>query len=84
MRRRISLTVTEELLRAVDWHRRKIGESRSRFIEAALSDYVKHLDRNELDARELELINRRADFLNREAVDVLDYQVTNGMRLSAG
>lgn len=32
------------------------------------------LTRNEQNARDLEIINRRADFLNREASDVLGYQ----------
>jgi DNA-binding protein HU-beta len=32
------------------------------------------LTRSEQNARDLEIINRRADFLNREASDVLEYQ----------
>ena len=32
------------------------------------------LTRNEQNARDLEIINRRADFLNQEARDVLEYQ----------
>jgi hypothetical protein len=33
------------------------------------------LIRRQQDARDLEIINRRADHLNREAADVLTYQV---------
>jgi hypothetical protein len=36
---------------------------------------MEQIARNETNARDLEAINRRADRLNREAQDVLDYQV---------
>jgi hypothetical protein len=31
---------------------------------------------DEMNARDLEIINRRADYLNKEAADVLSYQAT--------
>ena len=37
--------------------------------------YVAQLARREAEARDLEILNRRADSLNEEACDVLDYQV---------
>jgi hypothetical protein len=33
------------------------------------------MTRQEQNAKDLEIINRRADDLNKEALDVLDYQV---------
>ncbi len=44
-------------------------------MEEAVRSYVAQLDRREADARDLEILNRRADKLNDEASDVLDYQV---------
>jgi len=36
--------------------------------------FIGQLIRNEQNARDLEIINRRADFLNQQASDVLEYQ----------
>ncbi len=37
--------------------------------------FMAQMAQNEQDAKDLALINRRADRLNREAADVLGYQV---------
>lgn len=69
---RTSVTLPADLLRLVD---RIAGETnRSRVIEDALRDFVERRARGERDARDLETINRNAERLNDEAVDVLDYQ----------
>ena len=47
----------------------------SDFIETAVWTFIGQLIRDEQNARDLEIINRRADFLNQEAADVLAYQV---------
>ena len=66
------MTLPADLLRLVD---RIAGETnRSRVIEDALRDFVERRARGERDARDLETINRNAERLNDEAVDVLDYQ----------
>jgi hypothetical protein len=54
-----------------------LGEfkSRSDFLECAAKNYLMQLARKEKDSRDLEIINRKADALNREAEDVLDFQV---------
>ena len=49
--------------------------SRSELIECAIRAFLAQLVREEQDNRELELINRYADELNQEALDVLGYQV---------
>ena len=48
----------------------------TQFIEAALQSYIAHLTRSEQNAKDLEIINHYADDLNREALDVLEYQVS--------
>ena len=50
-------------------------KNRSEFIEEAIRTFIKQLIRKEQDARDLEIINHHADYLNREAADVLAYQV---------
>ena len=69
-----SITLSRELLDAVDAQTGR-GRSRSEFIEAALQAFLDKSMRDERGARDLEILNRRATRLNREAVDVLAYQV---------
>lgn len=74
MKIKTSITVDKGLLETVD----KLSgryRNRSELIEAALQAYIAGITRHEQDARDLEIINRRADDLNKEALDVLDYQV---------
>lgn len=69
-----SITVDKDLLEAVD----KLSctdKNRSEIIEAAIYAYIAQFARAEQNANDLELINKRADDLNEEALDVLDYQV---------
>jgi metal-responsive CopG/Arc/MetJ family transcriptional regulator len=69
-----SIIVEKDLLDAVD---RLSGDNknRSEFIEAAIEAYVAQVSLHAGDAKDLEIINERADDLNEEALDVLDYQV---------
>jgi metal-responsive CopG/Arc/MetJ family transcriptional regulator len=73
MKTKISITLSTDLLLKID---RLIGfdGSRSAFIEKVLSDHLQKLEREEIGARELILLNANADYLNREAEDVLRYQ----------
>jgi metal-responsive CopG/Arc/MetJ family transcriptional regulator len=73
MKVRTSVTVDRGLLETVD----KLSDKgdRSAFIEAALRLYILQFVRDDQNAKDLETINRRADDLNKEALDVLDYQV---------
>ena len=74
MKVKTSITLSEDLLKAIDEY---AGESknRSEFIEEAVRAFITRLIQRQQDARDLELINRHADSLNREAADVLTYQV---------
>jgi|GEM_PF-1012271 len=46
----------------------------SSFLEAAAWAYITRLHRAEQNARDVEIINANAEYLNSEAMDVLDYQ----------
>ena len=71
MKVKTSITLSRELLAALD---RKAVENRSEFIEKALWAYIAEIARKERTARDVRLINERADALNAEAGDVLAYQ----------
>ena len=47
---------------------------RSAFIEAVLTQYLRKRARAQVEARELELINKSANELNAEVEDILRYQ----------
>ncbi len=46
-------------------------------IETALRDYVAKETHQELNRRDIEIINANADKLNEEALDTLEYQQVN-------
>jgi metal-responsive CopG/Arc/MetJ family transcriptional regulator len=73
MKEKTSITLSSDVLAQVD---RKAGAkaSRSAFIEGVLREYFKAKAREAINARDLELINANADYLNREMEDVLEYQ----------
>jgi metal-responsive CopG/Arc/MetJ family transcriptional regulator len=74
MKVKTSITLSGGTLVAID---RNLGEfkSRSDFLECAAKNYLTQLARKEKDRRDLEIINRRSVALNREAEEVLDFQV---------
>ncbi len=74
MKVKTSVTLSEDLIETID---RQSGPqtNRSEFIEKALRCYISQIIRDQKNARDLEIINRRADQLNDEATDVLSYQV---------
>jgi metal-responsive CopG/Arc/MetJ family transcriptional regulator len=73
MKVKTSITLSENLLTTID---QLAGEykNRSFFLETAAWAFIEYLRRAERDARDLEILNRRADALNEEALDVLSYQ----------
>jgi metal-responsive CopG/Arc/MetJ family transcriptional regulator len=74
MKIKTSITLSEDLLKAIDEYAREYN-NRSEFIEKAVRVFIRQLIRRQQDARDLKIINRRADYLNQEAMDVLAYQV---------
>jgi metal-responsive CopG/Arc/MetJ family transcriptional regulator len=74
MKVKTSITLSEDLLKAIDQFSGQY-KNRSDFIETASWALVTQLIRDAQNAKDLEIINRRADHLNREAAEVLTYQV---------
>jgi metal-responsive CopG/Arc/MetJ family transcriptional regulator len=75
MKDKTSITLSREVLAGID---RLAGsrQSRSAFIEAVLRRFLRSRARAEIEAHDLERINRASDRLNAEAAEVLDYQVS--------
>lgn len=73
MRVKTSVTLSGETIRALD---KAAGpnSNRSRLIEEAVRDYLARRQRAAREARDLAILNRSADRLNREVRDVLEYQ----------
>ena len=74
MKVKTSITLERDLVAAIDEQVDEYG-SRSEFLEVAARRLLARQAKEEQDQRDLNLINRRAAALNREAEDVLDYQV---------
>ncbi len=74
MKSKTSITLSPGLIERID---RIVGEngSRSELIEKAVHVYLQHLARVERDQRDLAILNRNTKRINREASDVLRYQV---------
>jgi metal-responsive CopG/Arc/MetJ family transcriptional regulator len=74
MKEKTSITLSTDVLTGID----KLAgskHSRSAIIEHVLRRYLTEQARARLHLRDLEQLNLAADELNREAADVLDYQV---------
>ena len=73
MKVKTSITLSDYLLKTIDT---MIGEygNRSQIIEEALKQFISHKKRKIRDNKDLELINKNSDFLNKEAHDTLLYQ----------
>ncbi len=73
MKTKTSITLSQDILRAIDAH---MGgyKSRSDFLETAARVFIEHLKKKEAELRDLEIINRHAESLNDEAEDVLGFQ----------
>jgi metal-responsive CopG/Arc/MetJ family transcriptional regulator len=75
MKVKTSITLSKGLLEIIDERVRLSNTNRSDFIEAAVSAFIRQQMREEQNAKDLEIINRRADYLNQEAAEVLEYQI---------
>lgn len=74
MKVKTSITLSEDLVKAIDGYAKEYN-NRSEFIEEAVRAFIRQLIRRQREARDLKIINHRADYLNQEAMDVLTYQV---------
>jgi metal-responsive CopG/Arc/MetJ family transcriptional regulator len=79
MKEKTSITLSSEVLSGID---RLAGnkQSRSAYIERVLRHYLRERARADVQARDLDRLNRAAQRLNAEAEDVMEYQ---GIDLSA-
>jgi metal-responsive CopG/Arc/MetJ family transcriptional regulator len=76
MKEKTSITLSKEVLAGID-HIAGSKKSRSAFIEGVLAQYLRKRARAQIEARDLELINKAADELNAEVEDVLRYQASD-------
>ena len=74
MKIKTSITLSEELIKSIDdlFGRQK---NRSEFIEKAVRDYIERHAKVERDLKDLAILNKKANKINKEAEDVLTYQV---------
>ena len=73
MRVKTSITVDENLLKTINKLSR-LHKNRSEFIEVALRAYIAQ-NGKKAKSRDFHILNQHADELNKEAADVLEYQV---------
>ncbi len=73
MKRKTSITLSEDVVAGLKRAARR-GESRSGTVERLLRERLSEEAARERHAHEVAQINRHADALNAEAVDVLAYQ----------
>jgi metal-responsive CopG/Arc/MetJ family transcriptional regulator len=70
VRVKTSITLPQELLRRLD----RVEKNRSALLERAALAYLAQLDRQARDRKDIEIIDRNAARLNREAIETLEYQ----------
>jgi metal-responsive CopG/Arc/MetJ family transcriptional regulator len=74
MKVKTSVTLSEDLVREMDELSNRYG-NRSALVEQAVRGFLAAETKRQRDAQDLEILNQRADALNKEAEDVLSYQV---------
>ena len=74
MKAKTSVTLSKDLLALIDEYVTE-NNSRSAFIELAIRTYMEILKRKNRDQHDLEIINRLSEKFNKEANDVLRYQM---------
>jgi len=73
MRVRTSVTLPKELLIEIDALAGK-KHKRSAIVESALRDYVAKKSNGELNRRDIEIINKNADLINKQVEETLEFQ----------
>ncbi len=74
MKIQTSVLLPENLLSTVEQLSEK-DKTLSDFVETALRFYIEKLKRFDGTDKDIEIINKNADYLNRETQDALQYQV---------
>jgi metal-responsive CopG/Arc/MetJ family transcriptional regulator len=73
MKTKISISVSKELIEKVNMMSENY-KNRSAFIESAINSYIKEITNSEKNKNDVNIINKNAKRLNKEALDVLSYQ----------
>jgi metal-responsive CopG/Arc/MetJ family transcriptional regulator len=73
MKTKTSITLTEQLIKSIDRFDKQY-KNRSDFIETAVKAFIRQIELEEQNARDIGIINKNAERLNSEASDVLTYQ----------
>jgi metal-responsive CopG/Arc/MetJ family transcriptional regulator len=74
MKGKTSITLADSILEEID-NIISLKGNRSLFIEKAIIYYLEKRKKDERNKKDLEIINKTAAKLNKEAEDVLSYQV---------
>ena len=74
MKVKTSITLSKVVITSIDSLLSGNG-NRSEFIDRILQDFHNKMKRTPRQSNDLEILNRNGDRLNREAEDVLTYQV---------
>jgi len=74
MKIKASVTLSEDLMSQIDAQSERFG-NRSAFIEQAVRHFLAIEAQRARDVQDLEILNEHADALNKEAADVLSFQV---------
>jgi metal-responsive CopG/Arc/MetJ family transcriptional regulator len=70
MRVKTSVTLPDDLLKQIDG----AGSNRSSFLERAARRFLAEIEKGRREARDAAILNAHAERLNKEAMDVLEYQ----------
>lgn len=70
VRVKTSITLPKELLTRLD----RVNKNRSLLLERAAIAYLAQIEKENRDRKDIEIINRNASRLNREARDTMEYQ----------
>ena len=73
MRVRTSVTLPKDLLVKIDALAGK-KHQRSAIVESALRDYVAKENGGKLNTRDIEIINKNADLINKQVEEILEFQ----------
>jgi len=73
MKIKTSITLDAELMKNID-EELGVKTNKSQFIEEAVREYIERRIRKKRDLADLEILNKNAAKLNKEAEDVLSYQ----------
>lgn len=74
MKNRISITLSEDLLKTIHQMMNE-SQNRSHFIEHLLREYLSQKARKDKNDRDLQILNSNSKRLNEEAMDTLEYQI---------